>query len=60
MSPVGEQGTTGKATSLAVAKAAIDLTHGVGAVTAKLTAFGETGTLVQTGDVTFGEATEVT
>jgi hypothetical protein len=60
ISPVGVKQLTGKVTTLAVAKAAIDLTHGLGAVTAKLTAFGETGTLEQTGDVTFGEATEVT
>jgi len=51
---------TGKLTTLAIAKAAIDLTHGLGPATAKLTAFGETGTQEQTDDVTFGEATEVT
>ena len=60
ISPTGEKTTAGKLVTLAVAKAAIDLTHGLGAVTAKLTAFGETGTLEQAGDVTFGEATEVT
>jgi hypothetical protein len=56
---VGAQ-TTGKLVTLAVAKPAIDLTHGLGTVTAKLTTFGETATQEQTDDVTFGEATEVT
>ncbi|HTD09160.1 MAG TPA: hypothetical protein VK680_09745 [Solirubrobacteraceae bacterium] len=61
VSPVGGPAQlTGKATTLAVAKPAIALTHGLGTVTAKLIAFGETGTLAQTSDVTFGEATEVT
>jgi hypothetical protein len=60
ISPVGVSQTTGQLTTLAVAKPAIDLTHGLGRVTAKLIFFGETGTLAQTGDVTFGVATEVT
>jgi hypothetical protein len=60
VSPVGVSQTTGTLTTLAVAKQAIDLTHGLGPATAKLADFGETGTLAQTGDVTFGVATEVT
>jgi len=60
ISPVGSSQLTGKLATLAVARQAIDLTHGLGTVTAKLTAFGETGTQAQTDDTTFGEATEVT
>jgi hypothetical protein len=60
VSPVGQLTLTGTLTTLAVAKAAIDLTHGLGPATAKLTAFGETGTQAQTDDVTFGIDTEVT
>jgi len=60
VSPVGSKQTTGKLVTEAVAKQAIDLTHGLGTVTAKLTAYTETGTQAQTDAVTFGEATEVT
>jgi hypothetical protein len=60
ISPVGVSQTTGTLTTLAVAKPAIDLTHSLGTVTAKLSDFGETATQAQTDDVTFGVDTEVT
>ncbi len=60
VSPIGSKQLTGKLVTEATAKQAIDLTHGLGTVTAKLVLFAETGTLAQTDDVTFGEATEVT
>ena len=61
ISPVGSgKQTTGKLVTIAKEKQAIDLTHGLGAVTAKFIWFGETGTQAQTDDVEFGEPTEVT
>jgi len=60
VSPIGSKQLTGKLVTEATAKQAIDLTHALGAVTAKLVAFSETATQAQTDDVTFGEATEVT
>jgi hypothetical protein len=56
--PVGVSSSTGtvKVTTLKE----IDLTHGLGLAKAKLTAFSEAGTLVQSDEVTFGQSTEVT
>lgn len=60
VSPVGTSQASDKITILDTVKPAIDLTHGLGKVTAKLTAFGETATLEQSECLAFGVATEVT
>jgi len=60
ISPTGSSQLTGKITTLTSLKPAIDLTHGLGTVTAKLTFAGEIATIEQTDNVTFGEKTEVT